>query len=502
MKKLITLLVLMFYANVMFAQDVHAYVNGIDNSFCCNTLQLDNGDMIIIESLFFDGPGFYIRKIDDKAELINSVFVENVRPDQDNTILAKNPIDENSYILADFRPDIDDGMYHYCAIVFDEELNIVDNYDAPIPLLDIDLGNCRRMFLTPDGNILVGSRTKSGNGESGNFVFMKLDVYGKILEVKYTDYDSYTYNYVLFPFFMYDEESSQYGCLFQYKENGWTGDISIMVLDEDLNTTNEVIMDKLYETEYQYYKLAPTIDYDGQKIIALNDGGFAMVVGAFRGNKDYVLLAKLDKDFSTIKVIEVIKYFSYDNLSYHLGDNSVVMNEDGSLYVSWMVRDKNLSVMHFDIHLARIDNEFNEQWEEIIYGIDTQQLPRFYASTPLNDGGLLLGGCTLEVLDNGLNFSSVAVMVKNMLSTSEYHSSSNNFSIYPNPAKDFVKVSTDNRQQTTVKIYNTVGMLVGTRLATSATNEIEINVSEYNPGIYFINISNEEYNVTKKIVIE
>ena len=74
--------------------------------------------------------------------------------------------------------------------------------------------------------------------------------------------------------------------------------------------------------------------------------------------------------------------------------------------------------------------------------------------------------------------------------------------IYPNPAKDFVKVSTADGQHTTVKIYNTLGMLVGTRLATSATNEIEINVSEYNPGIYFINISNEESNVTKKIVIE
>ncbi|MBQ3595990.1 MAG: T9SS type A sorting domain-containing protein [Bacteroidales bacterium] len=78
----------------------------------------------------------------------------------------------------------------------------------------------------------------------------------------------------------------------------------------------------------------------------------------------------------------------------------------------------------------------------------------------------------------------------------------NNISVYPNPAKDFVKVSTDNGQQTTVKIYNTVGMLVGTRLATSATNEIEINVSDYKSGIYFINISNEEYNVTKKIVVE
>ena len=84
----------------------------------------------------------------------------------------------------------------------------------------------------------------------------------------------------------------------------------------------------------------------------------------------------------------------------------------------------------------------------------------------------------------------------------ETTTSENTFNIYPNPAKDFVKVSTDNGQQTTVRIYNTLGMLVETRLATSATNEIEINVSEYNPGIYFINISNEEYNVTKKIVIE
>ena len=84
----------------------------------------------------------------------------------------------------------------------------------------------------------------------------------------------------------------------------------------------------------------------------------------------------------------------------------------------------------------------------------------------------------------------------------ETTTSENTFNIYPNPAKDFVKVSIADGQHTTVKIYNTLGMLVETRLATSATNEIEINVSEYNPGIYFINISNEEYNVTKKIVVE
>jgi len=65
-----------------------------------------------------------------------------------------------------------------------------------------------------------------------------------------------------------------------------------------------------------------------------------------------------------------------------------------------------------------------------------------------------------------------------------------------------VKVSTDNGQQTTVRIYNVMGMLVGTRLATSETNEIEINVSDYNPGIYFFNIQTENGSVTKKIIVE
>ncbi|MBR6774897.1 MAG: T9SS type A sorting domain-containing protein, partial [Bacteroidales bacterium] len=72
--------------------------------------------------------------------------------------------------------------------------------------------------------------------------------------------------------------------------------------------------------------------------------------------------------------------------------------------------------------------------------------------------------------------------------------------IYPNPARDFVKVSTDNGQQTTVRIYNTLGMLVDEFEMNSG--EIEINVSDYKSGIYFINISNEESNVTKKIVVE
>ncbi|MBQ3596060.1 MAG: T9SS type A sorting domain-containing protein [Bacteroidales bacterium] len=74
------------------------------------------------------------------------------------------------------------------------------------------------------------------------------------------------------------------------------------------------------------------------------------------------------------------------------------------------------------------------------------------------------------------------------------------FNVYPNPASDVVKVTTVNGQQTTVRIYNILGMLVEEIEINS--NETEINVSDYNPGIYFFNIQTENGNVTKKIVVE
>lgn len=83
------------------------------------------------------------------------------------------------------------------------------------------------------------------------------------------------------------------------------------------------------------------------------------------------------------------------------------------------------------------------------------------------------------------------------------------FEIYPNPARDFVKVSTDNSQQSTVRVYNTLGMLVeeiiaGTRHATSApySDEIEINVSDYRSGVYFVEVYTANGSVTKKFIKE
>ena len=107
----------------------------------------------------------------------------------------------------------------------------------------------------------------------------------------------------------------------------------------------------------------------------------------------------------------------------------------------------------------------------------------------------------VAVYENGMtSVAAIAIIDNDWTNVAETEDV--NVMIYPNPAKDVVRLSTDNGQQTTVRIYNVMGVLVGTRLATSETDEIEINVSDYNPGVYFFNIQSEEFNVTKKIIVE
>ena len=72
--------------------------------------------------------------------------------------------------------------------------------------------------------------------------------------------------------------------------------------------------------------------------------------------------------------------------------------------------------------------------------------------------------------------------------------------VYPNPARDFVKLSAISHQISEIRIYNCFGMLIEDISATS--NELEINISDYNPGIYLFNIQTESSSIIKKIIIE
>ena len=69
-----------------------------------------------------------------------------------------------------------------------------------------------------------------------------------------------------------------------------------------------------------------------------------------------------------------------------------------------------------------------------------------------------------------------------------------NVEIYPNPAKDVVKLSAVSGQHSVVMIYNIMGILIE-EIELDA-EEIELDVSSYNPGIYFFNINGKTVKVT------
>lgn len=65
------------------------------------------------------------------------------------------------------------------------------------------------------------------------------------------------------------------------------------------------------------------------------------------------------------------------------------------------------------------------------------------------------------------------------------------FSTYPNPARDelIIRPNSDVRNITGIKVYNSTGKLVLSRDGLSGNQEVRINVSALNPGLYILSVS-------------
>ena len=73
----------------------------------------------------------------------------------------------------------------------------------------------------------------------------------------------------------------------------------------------------------------------------------------------------------------------------------------------------------------------------------------------------------------------------------------NNIRIYPNPAKDLLKIKAENISNVT--IYNTVGQKVYEQ--TFDSSEVSINIDGFDAGIYLVNLVADGNEVTRKISI-
>jgi Secretion system C-terminal sorting domain len=70
--------------------------------------------------------------------------------------------------------------------------------------------------------------------------------------------------------------------------------------------------------------------------------------------------------------------------------------------------------------------------------------------------------------------------------------------VYPNPAKDFLYITSDNNTTKQVEVYDVLGKVV---INTKTTNT-PVNVANLNRGVYVVKITEEGKTATRKLVIE
>jgi len=70
--------------------------------------------------------------------------------------------------------------------------------------------------------------------------------------------------------------------------------------------------------------------------------------------------------------------------------------------------------------------------------------------------------------------------------------------VYPNPANETVSVRTD--ASDVIEITNTLGQVVYSQRATS--NVTSIDLTEFNSGIYFVNVYTVNGKVTQQLMVE
>ena len=94
---------------------------------------------------------------------------------------------------------------------------------------------------------------------------------------------------------------------------------------------------------------------------------------------------------------------------------------------------------------------------------------------------------------NYFNRINAATVSSDVVLQADLH---NNIKIYPNPATDFIRI-VPNKERGEISLYSVTGELQMRRVY-ETENEIELNVSQLKPGLYFLRINNTSHKLIVK----
>ena len=520
MKRIVILISIMLVVMTMTAQTLLYERPHRDFTDCFEVLVLDDGNIVEVEDYFIihsdemgnittENLGVNLIKLDKEAQFLDSVFVKFPEYNDaisNNCILAHNPNEENSYFLADFYYKKETERFNYKAVFFDNDLNTTDVVDVQFDDFLVNMQKRSPLFIDHNNDLVFCASLYDGF-----IAFIKIDIYGNIKKISYSDYKFQDY-FVRSHAFVYDKELSYYGFIFPNRDVSddglWEGEgglHTVFVIDDNLNVVEAIELYSIGEDKEDGEDINIHLSYGvgNNTIFRLNNDNLALFSGVMHidlphPTKYYMRLTYFDKDFNVIGSQKISE--EYRSNSYFLvpTEESVTVSDDGYIYLNWFVMDNQTNTSKY--YVACVDEELNLLWRKNYYTTKPNAIlnsPTIRTTAVLDNGCLVIGGSGDYIMnpEAAFNYPIVFIVGKDGTSTSEYHSSSNNFSIYPNPASDFVKISSTSSQPSIVKVYNCLGMLVEEFEMNS--EEIGINISDYNSGVYFVEVDGEIVKVVK-----
>jgi len=125
----------------------------------------------------------------------------------------------------------------------------------------------------------------------------------------------------------------------------------------------------------------------------------------------------------------------------------------------------------------------------------------YNGESSLNDS--VFGIDTLNIIWTGTDLEGNSINCETIIVIEEFHVDLKDINlqveIFPNPASNFIYLNVFNNTTVSVKIYSADGTIVYTD---KIYNSAEIDLSNFNRGIYFIELKSNEKVAYKKIVIE
>jgi photosystem II stability/assembly factor-like uncharacterized protein len=153
-------------------------------------------------------------------------------------------------------------------------------------------------------------------------------------------------------------------------------------------------------------------------------------------------------------------------------------NEDDGLYVG----------MNYGVYYT--DNELGNTWIPFNNGLPNVRVNELEINATDNKlyaGTYGRGLWRTDLYDSTLNVSDLSF---------------EEFSLYPNPARDVINIRWNGNENPSVRIYNSLGKLVYYAKNVNLRNTFQVETSNFSEGLYFVKLSSSLGEITKKVVIE